>query len=712
MQTIKKEGQKVASPHYNDTNIIAISVVLAQALEYAQMGMHVIPLHSINEAGGCTCNNPNCGSKAGKHPIISDWVNKASIDKSVIQKWWTDYPFANVGILTGLKSGVFVVDVDPRNGGDTSLQILEDDHERLPDTVESATGGGGRHLFYKYPLVKLKGQLALGVDIKSDGGYVVTAPSLHSSGSKYEWLHGQAITELPVSEAPQWLLDKIVSQKEPVIIAEPPVESSNDYPEASAGLVKERCAFIQHCVRDAETLSEVDWYHMITILCRTTEAPSIVHEWSKNYPSYDYAEAEYKIQHALKDTKPVLCSTIQVKCSLEYCESCRFQGHINSPIRLGQSKRRKQLMDFPIDSFPEVFKQYINHSSNTIRTCPDFPALALLVFAGGLIGNAVKLALTPTWIVPALVYAAIVGEPSTKKSPAIKPIKSIIDEFQDEMTSIYNQQKDTYNKQVESYKLELENWKYKKKEVLKAGKVDFQEEPPKEPIKQFLRRLYTSDTTTEGLLKKLSENYRGLIIFVDELSKLFNSFNQYKQGKGSDRSTLLEFWNNGTIYIDRASQEEPIIIKDSFVNIIGGIQPSVLKKFFAGADYEDGLKERFLFAFPHFKPDGIVSRDIIPEFVITNLKHCLKNLFNINCRKTPEIIELSDEAQVVFDQFHMETQEMIDNLIYPKQMEAYVVKMREYTGRIALILHCVEQTATMGTFGNDLYEEEDYDAVF
>lgn len=51
---------------------------------------------------------------------------------------------------TGAASGLLVVDIDSRNGGDKSLDELEAKHGQLPKTAEQITGGGGRHIIYRH----------------------------------------------------------------------------------------------------------------------------------------------------------------------------------------------------------------------------------------------------------------------------------------------------------------------------------------------------------------------------------------------------------------------------------------------------------------------------------------------------------------------------------------------------------------------------------
>src|SRR5947207_5105754 len=95
--------------------------LLDAALSYAARGWPVMPLHDLIH-GHCSCTNPNC-KHPGKHPQIGDWPNTATLDPAQIQRWWhVQYPSANVGILTGARSGLAVLDVDPRNGGDLALE--------------------------------------------------------------------------------------------------------------------------------------------------------------------------------------------------------------------------------------------------------------------------------------------------------------------------------------------------------------------------------------------------------------------------------------------------------------------------------------------------------------------------------------------------------------------------------------------------------------
>ena len=79
-------------------------------------------------------------------------------------------------------------------------------------------------------------------------------------------------------------------------------------------LVLRRCAFMAHCREDAATLSEHDWYSMITNLAVFEGGERAIHELSAGYPKYKAAETQEKIRHFLNSgTKPITCRNIAEK---------------------------------------------------------------------------------------------------------------------------------------------------------------------------------------------------------------------------------------------------------------------------------------------------------------------------------------------------------------------------------------------------------------
>lgn len=145
----------------------------------------------------------------GKVPLTPHGYKDASKDAEAVKRLFANCPQANTGIATGKVSGIFVLDIDIKNGagGAESLTGLEREHVPLPPTVEVKTCSGGRHLYFRYPEsgVGCKTGIRKGIDIRGDGGYVVAPPSV-IDGKSYEWTNGP---DTPLADAPDWLLEFI-----------------------------------------------------------------------------------------------------------------------------------------------------------------------------------------------------------------------------------------------------------------------------------------------------------------------------------------------------------------------------------------------------------------------------------------------------------------------------------------------------------------------
>ena len=141
------------------------------ALAYARRGVPIFPCEPL-----------------GKRPLTRDGFWDASADAGVVGRWWSRWPHANIGVPTGERSGLLVLDVDPRDGGLESLKDLEEAFGRLPTTTRARTGGGGEHVFFRYPEGGVRNSASWvgpGLAVRGEGGYVVAAPS--RTGGAYRW---------------------------------------------------------------------------------------------------------------------------------------------------------------------------------------------------------------------------------------------------------------------------------------------------------------------------------------------------------------------------------------------------------------------------------------------------------------------------------------------------------------------------------------------
>jgi|SRR6266850_303920 len=183
----------------------------------AKRQFKIFPLHNPTgdaKERGCSCPKLQC-DRIGKHPRIKNHLNRATTDPAQLVDWWAASPDANIGIVTGKKSGIFVLDVDDKNAGSgsASLHKLEQANGPLPETLTARTGDG-RHLYFQHPGVTIKttnGELADGLDVKGENGSCNAPPSVHANGKTYQWVNAEA----KIAVAPNWLLDLLTQEDVP-----------------------------------------------------------------------------------------------------------------------------------------------------------------------------------------------------------------------------------------------------------------------------------------------------------------------------------------------------------------------------------------------------------------------------------------------------------------------------------------------------------------
>ena len=128
----------------------------------------------------------------------------ATSDPEQVRRWWTADAHAGVAIACA-SSGLVVLDVDPRNGGDDTFGRLQGELGKLPVTPTCLTGAGGMHLYFRDTVGAYVGSAGQGVDIKSEG-YVVAPPSVHPNGATYRWDVAAHPLETAIAHLPDaWL---------------------------------------------------------------------------------------------------------------------------------------------------------------------------------------------------------------------------------------------------------------------------------------------------------------------------------------------------------------------------------------------------------------------------------------------------------------------------------------------------------------------------
>lgn len=133
---------------------------------------------------------PQARSSVRKAPLVERGCYAATTSEQQLADWDEQFGEANIGLATGAASGVVVIDLDGEEGIANWAGLEGTVMFRLPETVMSETGGGGRHLFFKSPgqCKNSVSRIAPKIDVRGDGGAATLPPSLHHSGRFYRWL--------------------------------------------------------------------------------------------------------------------------------------------------------------------------------------------------------------------------------------------------------------------------------------------------------------------------------------------------------------------------------------------------------------------------------------------------------------------------------------------------------------------------------------------
>jgi hypothetical protein len=163
------------------------------ALYYASRRWPVFPLATGSKL-------PAIAKTRGGHGCLD-----ATLNATQIEAWWSEFPEANIGIATGRRSGLLVIDVDPRKTPDWLASVNQ---LRLPQTFTVRTASSGFHLYFVLPdgaKISIGADLLPGIDWRGNGGYVVGAGSV-VGGVTYEIVRNVAMLPAPVT-----LLDRIAT---------------------------------------------------------------------------------------------------------------------------------------------------------------------------------------------------------------------------------------------------------------------------------------------------------------------------------------------------------------------------------------------------------------------------------------------------------------------------------------------------------------------
>lgn len=346
---------------------------------------------------------------------------------------------------------------------------------------------------------------------------------------------------------------------------------------------------------------------------------------------------------------------------------------------------------FPVGSLPEAIGRFVREASLAINCDPCYLALPALAALAVAIGRSRVASLKQGWDEPAVVWAVVVGDSGTMKSPAWKQALAPLHRIQGEWM---REDQDAR----EQYEEEREAWERARKNAGATGT-----KPPPRPEKPPRRQFIASDITIERLAELIQDYPRGVLVTRDELAGWLNSFTRYSSSKhgGGDMPAWLELHQAGILQYDRkADDRRSIRVPGATASVTGGIQPGVLARVLQGEHLDAGLAARCLFAMPDRRPKVWTQAEVSPE-AERGYEDLLRGLFTLSGKHhggdlLPIRVPFSPGAMALWGTFYNEWGRLQSDASGPEA--SALAKLEAYAARFAL-LHGIAEQATWSRNG-------------
>ena len=330
---------------------------------------------------------------------------------------------------------------------------------------------------------------------------------------------------------------------------------------------------------------------------------------------------------------------------------------------------------FPLAALPAPMRAYVAEAAEAIGAPLEYVAIPALASVSIALGASCEIEVKRGWRERSALWLAVVGATGTAKSPTQAAALRPLDDYQRRCTHEYEQAREAY-------------------EALEPEERHGQKPP-------MLEQVITTDATVEALADVLHRNPRGVLMVRDELAALVQSLDQYKAGRGADRSAYLSLWSSGAsarLIVNRRSRD-PLIIERPHLSIVGAIPPDILGELADERGREDGFIHRFLFAWPapvrHRWSDVVIEDETLTAYdrlyrALLAITPSTGGADGADSSPAPHVVTLSEDARLLFTTFYDEIHEQLEAPALPTALRGPLAKMPGQAARLALTLHMCE----------------------
>ncbi|MEO6151671.1 MAG: DUF3987 domain-containing protein [Croceibacterium sp.] len=316
----------------------------------------------------------------------------------------------------------------------------------------------------------------------------------------------------------------------------------------------------------------------------------------------------------------------------------------------------------------------------------DYPAIAFIAACASLIGGKRKVRpyATSAWAEPCILWVGVVGDPSSRKSPALDAVTGPLRDVERDNADQHKLALRGYQELAERAKASRTHWQDAVKKADKEGaRTPMMPNEAVEPDEPRRRRTILMDSTPEAVGAILEGNPQGTMHFRDELAGWLTSFDRYSPG---GREFWLESYGGRPFVIDRkGALKGPICIPFNGVSVLGGIQPAKLASALLSSP-DDGLVARFLWAWPDKLSVIRRPRQAADMAALENVYRRLEGLqwgTDGDGRQTAITLALSDSAADIFERWEQDNAGVDDDA--SALFKSFVGKMNGAVLRLALV---------------------------
>ncbi|WP_295624617.1 DUF3987 domain-containing protein [uncultured Nitrosomonas sp.] len=683
---------------------------LEYALAYAEIGWHIFPLWNT-ESEQCRCGDLKCMQathKAGKHPhgrLVPRGMDEATTDVKIIRKWWTTDPEAGMGVNLK-KSGLMAVDIDPRHGGNFTIEQIEARHGAITSDVVQMTQGGGWHRVFAYSGRDELKDLGGGVDIKHNG-YIVLEPTLGGQGA-YSWQELEADPLEGVKPSPMPLnlfnlIRKSVNEK---------AEAMQGEQVMTAGLFADIESALEFISADPYPL----WANYALALYPYGEDGfSLWDKWSQSSDKYDAHEAHKKWRACRNTQGKITYRTIlheakmqgwinphnsTTESNLSYFDTGADTATEDLEWQAVISLDEAALPAWPCEIFPVEIQHFVNGLAESTETPIEMASMLVLAAISAAVAGKYQVRVKQDYFEPINIWACIALPPANIKTAVQKAINKPIIEWQKEQAINLA----PHIKEAESiHATQSEKIKEKRKQIkavmddtiefskLQKDIVNFEAALPIIPTTP---QVLAQDVTTERLGTLMSLNDERMAVMSDE-GGIFETMGGRYSGGVPNIDLYLQGHAGGFVQVDRGGRASISLFAPALT--IGlAVQPDVLRGITANKSFRGrGLLGRFLYVLPHsligYRTGNTspLSDDIKAAYsrVITALLNLTKNKTG-EFTTEPYTLKLKSDAYEVWKAFWDRNEIAMREGGVFSHITDWAGKLSGAVIRIAGLLHC------------------------